>query len=133
MFTDAFTVFVYFPGKAPPVRCSLLTISKTHGHARPSRSRYRCRFSALENSKVREQLNKCLIKAGYPPCHLLYDRTTVITNTKKKGVEEFYLDYGTEHQLFLFRAALLFDEDDMPFLLFNCFDDREALYHFRGC
>ena len=88
-------------------------------------------FQPWKIAKVREQLNKCLIKAGYAPCRILYDRTTVLSNSKK-GIEEFYLDYGTPHQRFLFRVALLFDENEAPFLLFNGFDHREALHHFHA-
>ena len=89
-------------------------------------------FLPWKIAKVREQLNKCLIKAGYAPCRLLYERTTVLSNAKKQ-VEEFYLDYGTGHQRFLFRVALLFDDDGAPFLLFRSLDNREVLHHFRAC
>ena len=89
-------------------------------------------FQPWKVAKVREQLNQCLIKCGYAPSHLLYNRTTVISNAAYKGREEFYLDYGTEKERFLFSASLLFDDENTPFLLFQRFDHREVLHHFYG-
>ncbi|MDQ3844570.1 MAG: hypothetical protein M3342_11235 [Bacteroidota bacterium] len=90
-------------------------------------------FQPWKTAKVQEQLNKCIIKSGYAPSHLIYKRTTMIANPDNKGRQDFYLDYATEQERFLFSALLLFDEDGAPFLLFNSFDSREVLYHFHGC
>ena len=89
-------------------------------------------FQPWKAAKLREQLNKCIIKSGYAPNHLIFKRTTVVLNPEHKGREEYYLDYGTEQEHFLFSASLLFDGDGAPFLLFNAFDSREVLHHFHG-
>ncbi len=89
-------------------------------------------FHPWKVAKVQEQLNKSIIKSGYTPNHLIYKRTTVIPNPDKRGREDFYLDYGTERERFLFSSSLHFDEGGAPFLLFNSFDSREVLHHYHG-